>query len=126
MKKITPKSFEEIVKKVMGKKYGVNFNAGRIKGVPKKFDLVSSDEQIVGDAKYYTMVKGEYMPPAKFSVIAEYVWLLEKTSSMHKFLVFGNDERVPAKWLRKYGKLVKKIKFYFVDNKGNLKVLKKK
>jgi hypothetical protein len=61
------------------------------------------------------MVRGTSIPPAKFSVIAEYIWLLEKTSATHKFLTFGNDRRVPKEWLRRYGHLVKNVIFYFLN-----------
>ena len=85
--------------------------------MPKKFDYVSADSQVVGDAKYYTMVGGIRLPPAKFSVIAEHVWLLEKTSARHKFLVFGNDSRVPEQWLKRYGRFVSDVEFFFMaDN----------
>jgi hypothetical protein len=49
----------------------------------------------VGDAKYYTLVGGKRLLPAKFSVIAEHVWLLEKTEALGTSLVFGNERRVP-------------------------------
>ena len=33
----------------------------------------------------------------------------------NKFLVFGNDRRVPEEWLKRYGKLVKDVNFFFYD-----------
>ncbi|MCK5582489.1 MAG: hypothetical protein KAI33_01800, partial [Elusimicrobiales bacterium] len=76
------------------------------------------DGSIIGDAKYFTLVHGRSLPPAKFSVIAEHVWLLEKTKAKRKFLVFGNDKRVPEEWLKRYGNLVKNIVFYFIDDEN--------
>jgi len=63
------------------------------------------------------------IPPAKFSVIAEYVWLLEKTNAATKFLVFGNDRRVPETWLTFYGNLIDNIDFFFLDYDNHLEKL---
>jgi hypothetical protein len=98
--------------------FGVRLAQGRIPGVPKLFDCVSEDGEIVGDAKYYTLVEGERPPPAKFSIIAEHVWLLEKTAARRKFLAFGNDRRVPEQRLRRYGHLAESVEFFFIDHVG--------
>jgi len=103
--------------------FGVPLLAGHLPNVPKKFDLVSSDGTIVGDAKYFDMVRGENTPPAKFSIIAEHVWLLEKTGARVRFLVFGNNRLVPAGWLKKYGHLVQSVSFLFLYENGVLEVL---
>jgi hypothetical protein len=47
-------------------------------------------------------------------VIAEYVWLLEKTAAERKFLAFGNERRVPEEWLRRFGILAIGVEFYFI------------
>jgi len=91
--------------------------------VPKAFDLVSPDGSIIGDAKYFTLVKGQRLPPAKFSVIAEHVWLLEKTDASTRFLVFGNQREVPRLWLKRYGYLVAAVDFYFLSEDGALELL---
>ena len=70
------------------------------------------------------MVRGQSLPPAKFSVIAEHIWLLENTKAEIKFLVFGNDKRVPTLWLKKYGELVSDIQFYFIDKSGEIEKLR--
>lgn len=115
----TPAKFEDAMRSVMSKYYKKNLFPGQIEGVPKLFDFTSEDKKIAGDAKYFTMVRGESLPPAKFSVIAEHVWLLEKIDATNKFLVFGNDRRVPAEWLKRYGRLVKDVEFFFYDNETN-------
>ena len=92
-------------------------------GVRKQFDFVSPDRQVVGDAKYYTRVGGIGLPPAKFSIIAEHVWLLEKTRARTKFLVFGNDRKVPTLWLGRYGNLAIGVAFYFLSDEGLLELL---
>ena len=108
----------------MSKFFGTSLQKKRPRNFPKEFDLVSSDEQIVGDAKFLTMVRGEKTPPAKFMEIAGHVWLLEKVNAKRRFLVFGNQKEVPNSWLKKYGKLVHNVEFYFLSESGNLEKLK--
>jgi hypothetical protein len=111
----SPRQFELLAQRLMSRHYGVRLDPGKVPGVPKTFDLVSSDHKIVGDAKFYTLVRGEQLPPAKFSVIAEHVWLLEKVTAERKFLVFGNERQVPERWLVRYGALVGDVRFWFID-----------
>jgi hypothetical protein len=99
---------------------GVPLTTGEIPGVPKQFDMISPDNQIVGDAKYYTLVRGKRLPPAKFATIAEHVWLLEKTGAPTTFLVFGNQKAVPVRWLNRYGNLASGVDFYFLSDEGDL------
>jgi hypothetical protein len=70
--------------------------------------------------KYFTLVGGHRLPPAKFSVISEHVWLLEETAANHKFLVFGNDLEVPVRWLARYGALLSRVRFFFLDDDGEI------
>lgn len=115
--------FEELARKVFSKYFGVTLNEGQVPGVPKLFDFVSPDGSIVGDAKYFTLVGGHRLPPAKFSVIAEHVWLLEKTGAKTKFLVFGNERDVPFRWLARFGHLCEEVKIYFLSDDGRLENL---
>lgn len=117
---LTPLAFEALARQVMSRHYGVPLAPGAAPGVRKQFDLVSSDHQIVGDAKYFTLVGGVRLPPAKFSVIAEHAWLLEKTAAPFTFLVFGNDRNVPERWLERYGALAGGVTFYFLSDDGSL------
>jgi hypothetical protein len=120
---MTPAGFEALAREVMSAHYGKTLSP--IRGpFPKTFDLVSSDLQVVGDAKYFTMVGGSRIPPAKFSVIAEHMWLLEKTRAPQAFIVFGNDRRLPEEWLKRYGHLVKSVRLFFLECNGKLDVLK--
>ena len=116
--RLTASQFESLARQVFSERFGVPLPAGKLPGVPKLFDFVSPDGQIAGDAKYFTLVGGQHLPPAKFSIIAEHVWLLEKTGAAHKFLVFGNDIEVPRRWLERYGLLVGDVKFYFLTDEG--------
>lgn len=121
--KVTPSRFEEIARSVMSKHFFQELFPQKIESIPKLFDLVSLDRTIVGDAKYLSMVRGASIPPAKFSTIAEYIWLLEKTNAEKKFLVFGNDKRVPKEWLKRYGNLVSDVEFYFIDSNQKIERL---
>ncbi|MEM5774488.1 MAG: hypothetical protein AAGU05_05755 [Anaerolineaceae bacterium] len=113
-------TFEGLARQIFSDYFRIPLSPGQITGIPKTFDMVSSDKTIVGDAKFYTMVRGRYLPPAKFSIIAEYVWLLEKTGAQHKFLVFGNDIEVPKQWLARYGDLCQEVQFYFLTENGEM------
>jgi hypothetical protein len=92
-------------------------------GFPKRFDMVSEDEQIVGDAKYLTLVRRERRPPAKFMEIAGHVWLLERVPAKRRFLVFGNQREVPEMWLSDYEALLENVEFYFLSNRGKIELL---
>jgi hypothetical protein len=119
----TPADFERLAEQVMSRYFGKPLHKGSFPGVPKEFDLVSEDRSVAGDAKYFTLVKGSALPPAKFSVIAEHVWLLEKTQAKHKFLVFGNQREVPNQWLKRYGHLVQDVEFFYLSNDDKLEIL---
>jgi len=71
------------------------------------------------------MVRGKKLPPAKFSVISEHVWMLEKIDAETKFLVFGNDKRVPLEWLKRYGIFNNTVSFYYLSDNGKLELLNK-
>ncbi len=118
------REFEEFARETMSKYFGVHLEERRPQGSPKKFDMVSEKGDIVGDAKFLTLVHRKRLPPAKFMEIAGHVWLLEKINAKRRFLVFGNQKRVPEWWLEKYGYLVQNVEFYFIDNQGNVERLK--
>jgi hypothetical protein len=120
---LSPRAFEDLARSVMGNYFGVPLKPGQVPGVPKEFDLVSPDGSIVGDAKYFTLVRGQRLPLAKFAVIAEHVWLLEKTGAPTTFLVFGNDRQMPSLWLERYGHLVGDAALYFLTDEGELELL---
>ena len=96
------KLFEEKARRFLSKKWDVTLNERKVKigkEYEKKFDCVSEDGKYVGDAKYLKNIQN---PAAKWSVIAEFVWLLEKVEADHKFLVFGRHKEVSLKWLKKH------------------------
>lgn len=112
--------FERLAEEVMSRHFGESLRKSALPGVPKIFDLVSTDEKIAGDAKYYPLVGGKPLPPSKFATIAENVWLLEKTQASHRFLVFGNRRDIPIQWLKKYNHLVSNVEFFFLTSEGVL------
>ena len=119
------KEFQEHARLKMGAHFNVALKEHKPSGSPKKFDFVSQTEDIVGDAKYLTLVRRESLPPAKFMEIAGHVWLLEKLpGAKRRFLVFGNQRRVPEWWLEKYGTLLTTVEFYFLGENGTLDQLR--
>jgi hypothetical protein len=119
---VTAREFEAVACRVMAEHYGVKWITDA-HGLIKKFDMVSQDRMVIGDAKFYTLVNGISLPPAKHSVIAEHVWLLEKIPANHRFLVFGNQIEVPRLWLKRYGHLCPDIEFFFLHENGTLEGL---
>src|SRR4030095_16801739 len=96
----------------LGDFFGVSLTECRMPGFAKKWDLVSEDHTIIGDAKYLSLVDGVRPPPAKLMEITGHVWLLEQTNAPIKFLVFGNQREVPDLWLKKYGLLKRSVDLY--------------
>ena len=119
----TWQAFEAYCTKYMTLHIGVGLSERQVAPVPKRFDMVSADGRIIGDAKFFTMVGGERMPPAKLAEISAMVWLLQNTYATRRFLVFGNDKRVPVAWLAKYGSLAPQIEFFFLADYGDLSKL---
>jgi hypothetical protein len=62
--KLNASQFEDLARQVISQRFGIPLQPGQVDGVPKLFDLVSPDGDIVGDAKYYTLVNGQHLPPA--------------------------------------------------------------
>jgi hypothetical protein len=118
-----PLVFQELATKILSVHFKTDLRPRKLQSFPKLFDLVSEDFLIIGDAKYMSLVKGQFTPPAKFSIIAEHVWFLEKVTAKKRFLVFGNQREVPEEWLKKYGRFVNNVDFYFIDNDDNLSKL---
>ena len=118
------REFEEFARKIMSEYFGVQLKERKPSNFPKKFDMVSDNEDVIGDAKFLTLVHGKRLPPAKFMEIAAHVWLLEKVNANKRFLVFGNQKRVSEWWLEKYGNLIRNVEFYFIDNEENLERLR--
>src|SRR4051812_10720482 len=114
------REFESVARLRMSREFETELAERRLANHPKRFDMVSGDGAIIGDSKYLTLVRGLDLPPAKFMEIAGHVWLLESTPAGRRFLIFGNQRRVPEWWLEKYGDLVRTVEFYYLDSNGKL------
>jgi hypothetical protein len=116
--------FEAKARRVLSGLWGVNLQPRLVRiadGVSHKFDLVSDDEAVVGDAKFYSYGN---LPAAKWSTITEYVWLLEHVQqAKRRFLVFGQDRLVAEKWLARYRPLLNTFQFYFLDGESLIDLL---
>lgn len=121
---LSPVQFEALARRVLSEHYRTTLAEGMFTDIQKRFDFVSPDQRIIGDAKYYTLVGSERLPAAKFATIAEHVWLLEKTGAPEQFLVFGNDREVPLRWLARYGSLAGSVQFFYLSDEGHLEVLR--
>ncbi len=95
------REFVEYASRYLSAAWGVESSARSVLlagAVAKKFDLVSEAGAIVGDAKYY---KNIAVPAAKWSTIAECVWLLQQPdTASRRFMVFGMDQKVADRWVR--------------------------
>jgi len=91
---------------------------------PQVREMLSPHIHVVaGDARCYTLVRGERLAPAKFAATAEHIWILEKSRTASKFLVFGNQREDPDQWLERYGGLVPDVDFYLLSDDGELEQL---
>jgi hypothetical protein len=81
-----------------------------------RFDLVSADHQLVGDAKW---LKNIAVPAAKWQAIAEYIWLLQKVKAKCVFIVFGQDAQVAERYLQRVRPLTAPVQFYYLDGNGH-------
>jgi hypothetical protein len=79
----------------------------------KRWDYVSADESIVGDAK---LLSYEGSASAEKSIISEHVWLLEKIPARVKFILFGGNSNTPVDWLRRWRQLLpENILFLYLE-----------
>jgi hypothetical protein len=112
--------FATLARRAQSDRYAVTLRPDSLPGIAKVFDSVSPDRHIVGDAKYFSPVGGVGLPAAKFPIVAERVWLLEKSGASTKFLVFGNHREVPQRWLARDGELASRVAFLFLSEDGTL------
>ena len=121
-----PRASETFVaraREAMSAYLGVPLAPGVLPGVPRRFELVSADRRVAGSTLYTAPVQRQRLPLAKFSLIGERVWLLEKTSAESRFLVFGHDRVLPLLWLKRYGHLAPEVHFFYLDENGRVEEL---
>ncbi|MCW3129993.1 MAG: hypothetical protein N2V75_07855 [Methanophagales archaeon] len=56
------REFQEFARKIMSQYFGVSLKERSPSGFPKKFDMVSDNGDIVGDAKFLTLVHRKSLP----------------------------------------------------------------
>lgn len=115
-----PRKFLRCAIETMSEIYGTPLRALLMAPVDRCFDLVSSDKKICGEVNYFALVRGLGSPIAKLALIGEQMWLLERTAAKKKFLLFGNDPKMPALWLQRYGHIQRSIDFFFMSDSGVL------
>ena len=118
--RLTEREFEDLARQKFGELFHVAFLEGEAGGIPRSFALVSPEGDIVGDARSYAYAGEYHLPLAKFSTIAELVWLLENAPVKRRFLVFGHDIEVPRAWLARYNKLRGSVEFFYLDADGTI------
>jgi len=121
-------TFEILARKAIEEKLGVSLNeyGVDINGKKKKFDLVNKEKCIVGDVKNYRLTKSGNNPSAKFSILNEYVWLmqlLEKHSGKKwtKLFVIGEDYEMVKKYIQIYDAWLDDVEIYFFSRESGLK-----
>ncbi len=111
---------KELSVKTKNKKWGGKLSVD----FPKDFDFISEDGAIVADIAQISMVSGEKLMLAKFSMVSEMVWLLEKVPAERRIIIFtGDTEELPQNWLSRLGSLTT-VEFFFIDEFGKMKQLK--
>lgn len=110
------RAFETRARSVMSVYFAVPLTEREIPPT-KRWDMVSFDQRIVGDAKFYTFAG---VAAAEHSAIAEHVWLLEKLDAEKKFLVFGGRREISEGWLRRWQSLLpENIQFFWLPENGD-------
>jgi hypothetical protein len=115
--------FVAVARHVLSVRYGADLAPRTVPGIRKRFALVSPDFQVVGDAKYVAGSTDAGLAPAKFAMISEDVWLLEKCQAERVFMVFGGDRQTPALWLKRFGELATGVAYYYQADDGALERL---
>ncbi len=59
------RQFEDLARKTMSQYFGVRLFEKNPRDFPKRFDMVSADESIIGDSKFLTLVKEKKYPPCQ-------------------------------------------------------------
>lgn len=120
---LNPTTFLDTARLHFCQRYGKKLGYGQISTIPKSFNLVSADQTIVGHAEQFTLARDREFPQARFSTIAEIIWLLEKVNALHRFMVFGEEQDVPDIWIKKFGHLVRGVDLYFITGLGEIRKL---
>jgi hypothetical protein len=114
--------FEGLARRLLSHHYAVQLARGSLPAW--RMSSISSPPTDTSSAirKYFAPVRGVGLPSAKFSIIAEHVWLLERASPT-AFLVSGNDREVPLRWLARCAQLAVSVAFLFLSDDAKLERL---
>lgn len=113
------RDFEDYARSYFSDLWHVDFKSRSIRVggyVDWKFDLVTADHRMVGDAKW---LKNVPVPAAKWQGISEYVWLLQKVQAERVFMVFGLDAEVAERYLKRMRPITAPVEFYYLDDTGH-------
>jgi hypothetical protein len=117
--------FEARAAITLGSHFGLPFQKSVPVGVPKKFNLVSTDGEFIGEAVYFPPGEAESTIRLRFSLITENVWMLEKAHGTHKFLVFNSHRDALLDWIGRFGQLIPHIEIFLLSESGQLEQLHK-
>jgi hypothetical protein len=122
---VYPLPFLISARPILERHLGVRLSTGFAGGTHRRFDFLSPDGPIVGDAWYHEATDDLALPRVDFAAISECAWLLEKVDAKTRFLVFGGNRLVPEVWLQRYSRLELPLAFYFLSDDLRLETLSK-
>jgi len=120
--------FENNARKEIESELNISLPSGKIviNGKFKNFDLLNEEEKVVGDVKHYKTTSGGNRPSAKFSILNEYVWLMQLLEKFdghkwRKLFVIGEDLEMVKKYIDEFEKWLGDIEFFFYSENSGLK-----
>ena len=123
--------FEIKARKAIEDELGIQLSSQKvnINGKFKNFDLVNTENKVVGDVKHYKTTAGGNRPSAKISIINEYVWimqLLEKfdNTKWRKLFVVGEDMEMIKKYIIEFEQWLGDIEFYYYSENTGIKKIR--
>ena len=123
--------FEEKARRAIEEELKMELPGGKvnINGKYKNFDLVNSQKKVGGDVKHYKTTSGGNRPSAKFSILNEYVWLMQLLeqfdgSKWKKLFVVGEDLEMIKKYITEFEKWLGDIEFYYYSEETGIKKIR--
>ena len=123
--------FEEKARRAIEEELKMELPGGKvnINGKYKNFDLVNSQKKVVGDVKHYKATSGGNRPSATFSILNEYVWLMQLLeqfdgSKWKKLFVIGEDLEMIKKYITEFEKWLGDIEFYYYSEETGIKKIR--
>ncbi len=120
---------EEQIREIISEFLGIPLSKEKLSifGKEKEFDLVNIEARVVGDIKFYRYSGAT--PSAEFSIICEYVWLMEKleessSSKWRKIIVGSGNRETFEKYAKNFHPWLGNVEIYFVDNKSKVQKIR--